>query len=107
ETGKLIAEHLQVPLFTELLIWHELPPNRQGELLNNDQRHYNVHRKMRVNTEEEPPRGTILLVDDYIGSGSTIKEAGRALRATKNRIGDIIPFTLASVKWHLGKRGYV
>lgn len=105
--GQFISDFLQVPLFTDLLFWHESPPSRQGELLNNDQRHHNVQRKMRVNTEEEPPRGTILLVDDYIGSGATIKEAGRALRATKNRIGEIIPFAIASVKWHLGKRGYV
>ncbi|MBS0654177.1 MAG: RecQ family ATP-dependent DNA helicase [Verrucomicrobia bacterium] len=105
--GELISDTLQLPLFKDLLLWHEVPASRQGELLNNDQRHYNVYRKMRVNSEEEPPRGTILLVDDYIGSGSTMKEAARALRATKNRIGEIIPFTLASVKWHLGKRGYV
>lgn len=107
DVSRLISEHLKIPVYSDLLIWHELPSKRQGELLNNDQRHQNVYRRMKLNNEEEPPRGNVLLVDDYIGSGSTMKEAGRALRATKNRIDDIIPFTLASVKWHLGKQGYV
>ena len=51
-------------------------------------------------------RAPRLLLDDYIGSGNTIKEAARALRAM-SALNEIVPFTIAAVKWRLGKQGFV
>jgi len=53
------------------------------------------------------PAGSILLFDDYIGSGATLKEAARALRKIGRINHAIVPVTLASVKWKLGKTGMV
>lgn len=101
-----LADTLKVPFSLELLAWQTPPEKRQGELLNNDQRHHNVHQKM-IMTQQQwmVPKGTVIVLDDYIGSGNTFKEAARALRAggLKN---EIIPFTVAAVKWHLGKPGF-
>lgn len=102
----ILGEFLNVPVYTELLVWDKTPEQRQGELLNNDQRHYNVHQKMiTTDAARNVPGGLILVLDDYIGSGNTFKEAARALRAGgfKN---EILPFTLAVLKWHLGKPGF-
>ncbi len=100
-----LAEHLQVPLLTNLLVWETPPEKRQGELLNNDQRHFNVQEKMKLNLDIPIPPGPLLLLDDYIGSGATIKEAARVLRkVTKN---PLIPFTIAAIKWRLGKPGFI
>ncbi len=52
------------------------------------------------------PRGTLILLDDYIGSGNTLKEAARALR-DHNIINELVPLTIAAVKWGLGKQGFV
>ena len=90
----------------ELLRWKEIPPKRQGELLNNDQRHHNVHQRMEVIIHVLVPSGSLILFDDYIGSGNTMKEAARALRSGKTIKNEIIPFTIAAVKWHLGKPGF-
>lgn len=99
-----LANHLQAKNVS-LLRWKTLPGHRQGELLNNDQRHYNVHEKMEIDPEVDIPSGNLLLLDDYMGSGSTLKEAARTLRkATK---GEVIPVTIAAVKWHLGKPGFI
>ncbi len=98
-----IAEYLKVPVL-DLLKWREMPEKRQGELLNNDQRAANVHKKMQA--EGILPEGPILLFDDYIGSGATLREAARALREIgKKPI--LIPFTIASVKWKLGAPGFI
>jgi predicted amidophosphoribosyltransferase len=51
------------------------------------------------------PAGALLLFDDYIGSGSTIKEAARALRKATDL--PLIPLTIAAVKWRLGKPGFI
>jgi len=107
KVATLLAAHIGVPVFHTLLSWVTIPPNRQGELLNNDQRHFNVHKQMRANTQGFIPSGGLILLDDYVGSGNTIKEAGRALRANKSLTNEIIPFTIASIKWHLGKPGFV
>lgn len=102
----LLADHLQVPVFHNLLFWSSIPPKRQGELLNNDQRNHNIQNRMRVNTTLQIPMGTLILLDDYIGSGNTIKEAARAIREPKIFHQELVPFTVAAIKWHLGKPGY-
>ena len=88
----------------DALQWAEVPEKRQGELLNNDQRGVNVQKKMTAHGSL--PEGPILLLDDYIGSGATLRESARALREiAKKPI--LIPFTIASVKWKLGSSGFI
>lgn len=103
----LLAERFHLPVFPTLLQWKELPPQRQGELLNNDQRHSNVHQHMQANHSACITNRPLLLFDDYTGSGNTLKEAGRALRTNKQWTNRLIPFTIASVQWHLGKPGFI
>lgn len=103
---QLLSQHFNIPVIHDLLQWAEAPPQRQGELLNNDQRHHNVHKKMKANSFLSLPKGSLILFDDYIGSGNTLKEASRAIRAEKTINNDLIPFTIAAVKWHLGKPGF-
>jgi ATP-dependent DNA helicase RecQ len=98
-----IARVLNLPLF-DVLSWQTMPEARQGELLNNDQRKFNVNKKM-VAKAKSIPSGVILLLDDYIGSGATMKEAARALRSTISNT--VLPFTIAKIRWRLGKRGFV
>jgi ATP-dependent DNA helicase RecQ len=99
----LIGEYLKIPVIDPLL-WQEVPEKRQGELLNNDQRGVNVQKKMTATGSL--PEGPILLLDDYIGSGATLRESARALREiAKKPI--LIPFTIATVKWKLGAAGFV
>jgi ATP-dependent DNA helicase RecQ len=105
--ASLLAIHLEIPLLDQLLTWQEVPSKRQGELLNNDQRYHNVSKKMQADSSLLIPSGTLLLFDDYIGSGATMKEAARALRARKDMTHPLVPFTLASVKWRLGKEGFL
>jgi ATP-dependent DNA helicase RecQ len=104
--AQLLAEQIRVPVIQNLLTWAEEPPKRQGELLNNDQRHFNVHKRMVANGRCLIPAGSLILLDDYIGSGNTIKEAARALRANKLLTQELIPFTIAAIKWHLGRPGF-
>ena len=101
----LLAKHLKIPAMCDVLSWQELPAARQGELLNNDQRQHNVAQRMSARSNKKIPTGTILLVDDYIGSGATLNEAARALRDQGRVANEIAPFTLAAVKWHLGRKG--
>jgi len=107
EVAKFIAKQLNVSLFLDSLVWRELPDKRQGELLNNDQRRYNVTKKMTVNNKMINLNGSILLLDDYIGSGATVKEATRVLRQENGFNKEIVPFTIAAVKWRLGQPGMV
>ncbi len=102
----LLSEHFHLPILEQALSWKEPPASRQGELLNNDQRHHNVHQRMQANIHLPIPSGALVLVDDYIGSGNTLKEAARALRVGKTIKNELIPFTIASLKWHLGKPGF-
>lgn len=104
-TAKAIGEYLEVPVFTDLLIWKEPHEQRQGTLLNNDQRKLNVHKKM--DATANPPKGPILLLDDYTGSGATLKEAARALRTKGGKELILIPITIATVKWRLGHIGFI
>ncbi len=103
----LISEHLNVPGFSDLLQWKEMPLSRQGELLNNDQRLHNVQYKMTLSSHPRISKGTLILFDDYIGSGHTLKEAARVLRKEWRVENPLIPFTVAFVKWRLGNRGMI
>jgi len=103
----VIAQELNLPALLDFLAWKQLPLNRQGELLNNDQRKFNVDSKMYCAFNGQKPSGAILLLDDYIGSGATINEAARALRKSANLKQEIVPFTIASVKWKLGQSGMI
>lgn len=105
--AKKIGLFLHKPLLLDYLKWRETPAARQGELLNNDQRKVNVNQRMNIAFHTKLPPGDILLVDDYIGSGATIKEAARVLRKQAMAHGNIIPFTIAAVKWRLGKAGMI
>lgn len=101
-----LAEVLKIPVMKDILYWHTAPKARQGELLNNDQRKNNVAKHMKVQTAKIPS-GAILLFDDYTGSGATLDEAARVLREHGRIENKIIPFTIAAVKWRLGKRGMI
>lgn len=103
----IIGNHLGVPFYLNLLTWKTPPKQRQGELLNNDQRKHNVLQHMTAASGRSFPAGAILLLDDYIGSGYTIKEAARALRKEAQTSLPIIPLTIAAVKWRLGAPGMV
>jgi ATP-dependent DNA helicase RecQ len=86
------------------LQWRDAPSVRQGTLLNNDQRRANVHGCMTV--AGPPPTGGLLLLDDYTGSGATLREAARALKAAGHE-GARVPLTVAQVRWRLGRPGIV
>jgi len=112
EVTRWIAEQLERPCLSELLAWNELPASRHGELLNNDQRRENVTGKMTVaqgphGADPDLGRGALLLVDDYLGSGNTLKEAARALRQEGHFQGELVPLTFARLKWRLGAPGVV
>lgn len=102
----ILAEFLGVRAELHILAWSDIPEKRQGELLNNDQRNYNVAKKMTATlSPQQISPGAILVLDDYYGSGNTFKEAARALRA-KGFKNELIPVTIAAIKWHLGKPGF-
>ena len=92
-------------LLADTLVWTEPPASRQGELLNNDQRRENVKGKMTVSGAL--PDGAVLLLDDYTGSGATFREAARALRKDAGFTHDIVPLTIARVRWRLGAAGMI
>lgn len=105
--AETVSQFLHVPAFCDLLVWHEQPAQRQGELFNNDQRRYNVHQKMTCTKVKKIPPGAVLLIDDYLGSGATMKEAIRALREKGGITHLVIPLTIALVQWRLGRSGMV
>lgn len=107
EIINLLAKYLRIPAMQDLLYWNHTPLARQGELLNNDQRQHNVLQRMRAIDNAIIPKGTILLFDDYIGSGATLNEAASALREHAQLDNKIVPFTIAAVKWRLGKKGMI
>jgi len=111
-TATYIADLLGIKAYPNLLAWTDMPPARQGELLNNDQRRHNVNGKMKLTGPltrpgAPPPSKAILLLDDYIGSGATLKEAVRVLRKEGGFTADIAPFTVACVRWRIGARGMI
>ena len=109
--GSWLAGRLGVPFLGKLLVWSDLPPKRQGELLNNDQRRDNVQGRMTVSHDSLSSgalsAGDILLLDDYHGSAVTLREAVRALRKDGGFERDIVPITIARVRWRLGARGMI
>ena len=107
QVGDLISNQLQVPLFADFIYWRDHHEVRQGELLNNDQRRHNVSKNMTCKSQDRIPQGTVLLVDDYTGSGATLREAIRVIRKEAHVNNRIIPFTMASIRWRLGKRGMI
>ncbi len=86
------------------LSWTEPPEARQGTLLNNDQRKANVDKRMIA--RRPAPAGDVLLLDDYTGSGATLREAARALKKAGHK-GARTPLTIAQVRWRLGRPGIV
>jgi ATP-dependent DNA helicase RecQ len=94
-----------VPALPDALVWANEPRARQAELRNNDQRRENVDGRMTLGASRLPA-GDLLVLDDFIGSGATLREAGRVLRKAKFP-GAIVPLTLARVRWKLadGRRG--
>ena len=106
QVGRWLGGVLKVPCELDMLEWAIVPEHRQGELLNNDQRRSNVHGLMRLRGQVAVGE-TILLLDDYTGSGATLKEATRTLRKEGGHKGEIVPLTVASVRWRLGKAGMV
>lgn len=102
-----VQSQLDVPVLDSWLQWLEVPPQRQGELLNNDQRRFNVHRRMTTQGTPVLRPGVVVLFDDYVGSGQTLKEAARALRKHAGVKAGIKPLTLAAVKWKLGSAGMI
>ena len=60
---------------------------------------------MRTQLPAQIPSGALILLDDYIGSGATIKEAARTLRKSYHQ--PLIPLTIATLKWRLGKPGFI
>ena len=100
-TARSLAARLSIPML-DALRWDQPPEARQGELLNNDQRRANVSGRIEVCAT--PPPGDLLLLDDYTGSGATLREAAYALKAHD---GDFAPITVARVRWRLGRSGIV
>ncbi|MCP4699743.1 MAG: RecQ family ATP-dependent DNA helicase [Gammaproteobacteria bacterium] len=107
QTANLLGNTLGVPVYSDLLAWNPVPAARQGELLNNDQRKENVNTKMILTRRLPENSGAILLLDDYIGSGATLKEAVNVLRKQGGIRNDIVPLTIARIRWRLGARGMV
>ena len=107
ELATWLSQELSTRLFLDYLYWRKTPEARQGELLNNDQRRHNVTQHMTCLHEQPLPAGTLLVLDDYTGSGATLTEAVRVLRKESHFEGKIVPFTIAQVKWHLGKAGMI
>ncbi|HEX6386073.1 MAG TPA: RecQ family ATP-dependent DNA helicase [Anaerolineae bacterium] len=111
-TAQFVADLLDAGAYPHLLAWQTEPAQRQGDLLNNDQRRDNVAKKMQltgllVRPGAPPPTRAILLLDDYIGSGATIKEAVRVLRQDGGFPAAIVPLTIARIRWRLGAKGMI
>ena len=103
----LIAARLGVSAYVDLLVWQEIPPFHQGELTNNDQRRENVRNRLSLSGPLSIKEGVILLLDDYTGSGATLKEAVRVIRKAGRFTGELVPLTMARVRWRLGASGMI
>ena len=100
--ANLLAHALGVPSWPDALSWREPPAEPQANLSNNDQRRQNVDGKLALGRILPP--GDLLVLDDIIGSGATLREAGRALGKQARRSGALVPLTLARVRRRLGAR---
>ncbi len=106
--GNLTGARLDVPVYSDMLVWKETPAQRQGELLNNDQRKENVNGKMQMTKPLLKLHDcAVLILDDYTGSGATLKEAVRTLRKQGSVSGEIVPLTMARIRWRLGAKGMI
>lgn len=105
-TTRLVAEALDAQPIVDGLVWSAAPESRQGELLNNDQRRQNVDGRM--SWRGGPlPGGAVVLLDDYVGSSATIREAAKTLRRATGLDGPVLPLAVARVRWRLGRPGIV
>jgi ATP-dependent DNA helicase RecQ len=105
EAVRVVAEELGVAARPDLLVWREPPEAFQGELWNNDQRRQNVDGRMALGPRSPVPHGDVLLLDDFVGSGATLREAARVLRKEAKLAGEVVPLTVGRVRWRLGARG--
>ena len=106
EVAHWLGDCLGLEVDTGSLVWELAPEARQGQLLNNDQRRANVSGFMSCRAPFFPDT-CVLLFDDYTGSGATLKEAVRALRKRGGIQAEIVPLTIASVRWRLGRAGMI
>lgn len=106
-TADRVAALLGTRALNDTLVWQALPAHRQGELHNNDQRRDNIKGTMGIDDPLPEGEGAILLLDDYTGSGATLKEAVRTLRKIGRFEGEIVPLTIARVRWRLGASGMI
>jgi ATP-dependent DNA helicase RecQ len=90
----------------DVLRWRDVPEARQGELSNNDQRLANVEGRMTA-AGQVPGAARLVLLDDYTGSGATLREAARVLRKEQGFEGALVPLAVARVRWRLGRPGLV
>lgn len=106
---EILAEMLEAAALPEALAYVSPPEYRQGELSNNDQRRDNLRKRISKGRDASQleKRGALLLVDDYVGSGATLKEAVRALRSDLAFVGTIVPITMARVRWKVGSPGMI
>lgn len=107
EAAQLVADELGAELLLDPFMWKPGERQRQGELLNNDQRRANVSGMLMCAPEVAHVSGPILLLDDYTGSGATFKEATRALQKGASISDTIVPLAVARVRWKLGQAGMV
>jgi ATP-dependent DNA helicase RecQ len=104
-----LAARLGVPAL-ELLRYasEDQPAARQGTLSNNDQRRDNVRGVFALGPDvRRVPRGAVLLIDDYIGSAATLREAGTVLRKLGKLDQELVPLMIARVRWKLGSPGMI
>lgn len=104
EVARRIAAALGVPACLNTLVWREQPAP-QGDFSNNDQRRQNVDGKLGLGPGLPAESGDLLLLDDLIGSGTTLREVGRALRKDAKWKGSLVPLVIARVRRRLGSPG--
>jgi len=102
----LIGEILGVPVMLDAVGLRDADRPRQGTLCNNEQRRRNVADSFQL-VGGLHQGGAVLLVDDYIGSGATLTEVARLLRACGGIEGAIVPLVMARIRWRQGRPGMV
>ncbi len=107
EAARVVADELGAELLLDPFMWKPGERQRQGELLNNDQRRANVNGMLMCAPGVSRIKGPVFLLDDYTGSGATFKEATRALQKGAKVSAKIVPLAVARVRWKLGQVGMV